>query len=539
MYENITNILNQSLSLTLLKDFKINIFDLNSEFYNDICFHFDSPNGKDATLQDRIKSFYPNITLCDFGCKKKGINMTSLEAECECIFQDLLNKRILQNELIGDNILVKETLKEVMDIISNLNIEILACYKDIFNFKYFKKNIGGFIILGLISIQTICIIYFYAKIKNQLTKFIYSLTETYIMSKRKKDKFKTLSNPLRKKDNKVFKKMKSSHKKESKNNKGIIKELIKGKIKEKMKTEMTSEFKRNSGTKLKSKKNSSRMLNSKERLIKISLLNNNQPKSKEKIFIKKNSNKNKFIYIDYSFINNEIDIHKYLEPTLNWLDYDEVIEEDKRSFCEYLGEKIINNQLIINILFTYEEIRPRSIKITILVLTIDLFLLINGLFYSDSYISEIFNSNEKETFFSFVPRSIDRFLYTTIVGSIIGYILQFSFVEEVKIKKILLKKRENVLTLRYEMSEILKEILKKIKIFIIFNYFIVIFSWYYLSCFNNVYPNTKREWIISSLFIIIIQEILPITVVFFETCIRYISIKCESEKLFKLSLLFP
>ena len=199
----------------------------------------------------------------------------------------------------------------------------------------------------------------------------------------------------------------------------------------------------------------------------------------------------------------------------------------------------MKNQLIINIFFIYEEIRPKSIKITILVLTIDLFFLINGLFYSNSYISEIFNSNEKETFFSFVPRSIDRFVYTTIVGSIIGYILQFSFVEEVKIKKILLKKRENLISLRYEMSEILSEILKKIKIFVIFNYIIVIFSWYYITCFNNIYPNTKREWIISSLFIIIIQEILPIILVFFESCIRFIGIKCESEKLFKLSLLFP
>ena len=253
------------------------------------------------------------------------------------------------------------------------------------------------------------------------------------------------------------------------------------------------------------------MINSKERLIKICLYNKNEPKSKDKNFINKYSNKNifplknKFVYIDYSFINNEIDIHKYLEPTLEWLDYDEVIEEDKRSFCEYLGEKVMKNQLIINIFFIYEEIRPKSIKITILVLTIDLFFLINGLFYSNSYISEIFNSNEKETFFSFVPRSIDRFVYTTIVGSIIGYILQFSFVEEVKIKKILLKKRENLISLRYEMSDILSEILKKIKIFVIFNYIIVIFSWYYISCFNNVYPNTKREWIISSLFIMLIQ----------------------------------
>ena len=547
MYENIANILNQSLSLTLLQDLKINIFDLNNEFYNDICFHFNSPYDKDTTLQDRIKSFYPNVTLCDSGCKQKGINMSSLEAECECIFQDLLSKRILKNELIGDNLLVKETLQEVMEIISNLNIEILACYKDINDFKYFKKNIGGFIILGLIFIQTICIVYFYAKIKNKLIKFIYSLTETYIMSKRKRNKFKILSNPLRKKQSKVLKKMKSYNKKDFKNNKEIIKGKITGRIKGKMKTEIASEYKRNSERKLKNINNSniSKMINSKERLIKICLYNKNEPKPKDKNFINKYSNKNifplknKFVYIDYSFINNEIDIHKYLEPTLEWLDYDEVIEEDKRSFCKYLGEKVMKNQLIINIFFIYEEIRPKSIKITILVLTIDLFFLINGLFYSNSYISEIFNSNEKETFFSFVPRSIDRFVYTTIVGSIIGYILQFSFVEEVKIKKILLKKRENLISLRYEMSEILSEILKKIKIFVIFNYIIVIFSWYYISCFNNVYPNTKREWIISSLFIIIIQEILPIILVFFESCIRFISIKCESEKLFKLSLLFP
>ena len=173
----------------------------------------------------------------------------------------------------------------------------------------------------------------------------------------------------------------------------MIKGKIKGKMKEKIKTEMTSEYKKNSRKKLKLNKNSnsksniSKIINSKERLIKICLLNNNELNSKYKNFTDKSSNKsifplkNKFVYIDYSFINNEINIHKYLEPTLENLDYDDVIEEDKRSFCEYLGEKVMKNQLIINILFIYEEIRPRSIKITILVLTIDLFFLINNLDY--------------------------------------------------------------------------------------------------------------------------------------------------------------
>ena len=532
MYENTLNILNEPLSLILLKDLKINIFDLKSEFYNDICFHFNSPYGKDATLQDRIKTFYPNITLCDSGCKNKGINMTTYEAECECTFQDLLSKSIFQNELLGDNILVKETLKEILEIIYNLNLEILACYKDVYNFNYFKKNIGGFIITGLILIQTICIIYFYTRTKNELVKYIYSLTETYIMSKSKNSKYKKLSNPLKRK--------------EIKYNQWHLK------IKD---NKILSRNKRNLKRKLKSKHNSSisKVKTSKESFInetrKSGLNDNIKLSEKEKTLIHKYKDKNKkynifpsknkLIYVDLTYINNNIDYNKYIEQTFDESDFDEVVEEDKRSFCEYLRDKILDNQLILNIIFINEEIKPRAIKITILILTFDLFFLINGLFYSDSYISEVFNSNEKETFFNIISRSTDRFIHTTFVGSIIGYIIQFSFIEDLKIKKIFLKQRVNMLSLRYEMSEILKEILKKIKILVIINYFIVVFSWYYIYCFNNVYPNIKREWICSSIFIIIIQELLPIILGFFESCIRFISIKFDSEKLFKLSLLFP
>ena len=91
MYENILSLLNDPLALQLLEGQKIDIFDLNGSFYNDICFHFKSPNGKDATLQDRIKTFYPNVTLCGNGCKNKGLNITSMKIECDCHFQDLLS----------------------------------------------------------------------------------------------------------------------------------------------------------------------------------------------------------------------------------------------------------------------------------------------------------------------------------------------------------------------------------------------------------------------------------------------------------------
>ena len=237
---------------------------------------------------------------------------------------------------------------------------------------------------------------------------------------------------------------------------------------------------------------------------------------------------------NYSLINSDIDIKKYLEPISEFNDYDEVIEEDNRTFCEYYKERIADNQMIISTFFVSEDIKPKSIKIAIFILTIDLYILLNGLFYSDSYISRVFNSTEKETFFSFIPRSIDRFIYSTMAGNIIEYIIKFLIVEEITIHKLLFKKRDTKRSLKYDMSGLLKSILNKIKVLIIISYIIIIFSWYYISCFNNAYPNIKIEWIISSIFIIIFIQILPFIFCFFETCLRFLSIKIKSEKLFKL-----
>ena len=116
-----------------------------------------------------------------------------------------------------------------MDILSNLNIEVLEYYKDIFDFYYFKKNIGGFIILTLISFQIICIVYYYLYTKNKMIRYIYLLTEKYISeqkitkinsktkiinNKNKKNiKIKSLKNPTIKSNKKEDKKNMKNHKK--------------------------------------------------------------------------------------------------------------------------------------------------------------------------------------------------------------------------------------------------------------------------------------------------------------------------------------
>ena len=550
MYENLLSILSDPLAIKLLEEQKINIFDLNNEFYTDICFHFDSPNGKDSTLQDRIKTFYPNITLCDSGCKIKEINLTTMRAECECTFQDLLNKNIFDNDLFRDNVLIKESLEEITEMLYNLNIKILVCYKDVFDYKYFKKNIGGFITIGIFILYSIFIIY-YMSTKNNLLKYIYTLTKKFI-AYNSHNSYKKIQNspcfPIKKKKFSILNKDKIISKDKKYN--------IKIKNKEARRVLNTIIFNEKNDNKNKGNNKINRKINFKQ--INILNLNFNNIKNNKKYKVnstfKSSSKLSKFIKNGTIFKNknniiskksnsnsilldNGIDIKKFIEPSFDGMDYDDIVEIDKRTFFQYFCEKIKEDQMIINTFFILDFIKPKSIKIAIFIMDINFYFLVNGLFYSDSYISELFNSSEEENLFSFVPRLVNRFVYSTIIIKIIGYIINFFFIEEIKIKNILLTNTNDLLNLKYEMTEILRSIIKRIRILIIINYIILIFSWYFLSCFSNVYPHIIREWILSSLLIFIIMQTIPLILALIGTCIRFISIRFESEKLFKLSLL--
>ena len=518
IYENLMSLLNNKLSIQLLEGQKINIFNLTDPFYTDKCFNFDSPNGKDATLQDRIKTFYPNVTLCDPGCKNKGINLTTMKAECECKFQDLLSKNIYENNLFWDNVLIKESLDNIVEIFVNLNLDILICYKDVFDFNYFKKNVGGFIIIGILLLYTIFIVYYIVN-KNKLYKIFSLLIELYIKYIEKDNDDKNIPSPPLRKNNNTEK------------NENIIGET---KINENIEDIENNNFNHFNIINI----NFNTIKKNRENIINISKSSSTQDKLMKEEHIINHRYTNKTLnYYESDLIKYKINIKKLVDNSFEEMDYDDIVEFDKRTFCQYFCEKMQEDQMIINTFFISHYTKPKAIKIAIFIFNIDMYFLINGMFYNDSYISEVFNSTAEETFFSFIPRIFKRFVYSTIILKIIEFIIKFFFVEEIKIKKILLANKNDLLKLRLEMNNILRIIIKRIRIFIIINYIIILFSWYYLSCLNNVYPHINREWILSSILFFVIIQIIHLFLTFIEACIRFISIKCESEKFFKITLL--
>ena len=265
----------------------------------------------------------------------------------------------------------------------------------------------------------------------------------------------------------------------------------------------------------------------------------------DELISKNNEPTNKYLISSKKIINflnkdskNNINkkIKEYLSTEPEDMDFDDSIKKDKRNFVEYFSDKLKTNQIILNTFFLVEPMKPRTIKIILFIVDIDLYLFINALFINEEYISLVFNT-EEETFFSFFPRSIDRFLYTTLVGVILNYIIDFFFIEEKKIKGIFKREKDSEIILKYEISELIKETKKRYLYFNIFSFVILFMTLYYIFCFNNVYPHMKNEWIKSSIIIIIIMQILSIFICFLESVIRFISFKCKSERIYKISLL--
>ena len=117
-------------------------------------------------------------------------------------------------------------------------------------------------------------------------------------------------------------------------------------------------------------------------------------------------------------------------------------------------------------------------------------------------------------------------------------VLYFFFLNEDKIKGIFKREKDNKIILKRSIALLIKEIQKRYISFIIMTFVIFLFSLYYILCFNYVYPKTQIEWIKSSILIIIVLQIISILKCLFETIFRFLSFKCESEKLYKVSKIF-
>ena len=471
----------------------INVLDINDKFFIDVCLDYISPNKRDIPLKLRIKIFFPNISLCDDGCVWKSFDFEKMESVCECVFNDLIHNNFINNTLKFVN-----SLNNIYEMISESNIDVLICINNIIIFKNFIKNYGSFFYLFLMLIHIIFhIIYCLFGIKK-IKKYIYSITTQYINS-----------NYL--KTNKKIEKILISHKSTF---------IKKKKVKKKKKINFSSSIYNISSDKLD------------KTIIKLekdNKLNN--------INISKKTNFNEIIKYNNSNMK-EINFEEYLSIEYDDMDFDDILEKDKRTFLNYLLNTIKEKNFFINSFFINDNIKPKSIKIIIFVLSINFYFILNALYYTESYIIGLYYISLDEPFFGFVGRTFNRIIFTTFISFIINELIDCFVTEEKKIKGIFLRGlKKNELEIKNEIFLLIKKIKRKYCALIVLSYIIISCSWIYISCFVDVYYNTGFEWAKSGCFYFILMHIFSIINRFLETSFRFMAIYCKSEKMFKFSKL--
>ena len=229
------------------------------------------------------------------------------------------------------------------------------------------------------------------------------------------------------------------------------------------------------------------------------------------------------------------DMKDYLSLSPDELDFYSVLKKDKRTFCEFLINIIVKKQIIVKTFFIVEETIPLNLKIILFTLYLDLHFLVISFILSAEDISMPFHLNLKEYIIYQINKFPGKIIISITITSFLNFLMKSFFVNKNSIKSVIKREKNDLNQLKIEMNEFLKNIKIRYILFIVLDLIIILISWYCISAFNIMYPNTKIIWLILVLITILIEQIVPVIFALLEACLRFIAIKLKINAIFELS----
>ena len=486
------------------------IYDKNSDFYNDVCTPA-SIGKSDIVLKDRRKDIYPNnVTLCEDGCIYNGINVEEERIICSCN----LNGNKNNTDEAEDDFLKEDDGNFLTYFLDNINYKIFKCYSLIASFKNLKKNYAFYTISGVYAVILILnLIFRFYSFKN----FGASMLEKIPSAKKNQNEENILPKERRKTSALNLMKNEPNKRKKTMDNRSELKKKTKKK-KRKIKNHNSCN------------------------LVKINLYNNiNNINEINKNFIKtgndcllennleidKKKSSRKTINENSNDMNNETNNEKFDKKDINELAYNQAIIYDKRNIFQIFGSLIIVKLELINIFCGNEKFKIILICEYILSLLLNFFF--NTLLYSDDVISDNYHNNGELDFFVSLVLS----LLSNIITSIILYYIKFSKGIDERIELILELKSKN----DYIRNLIIynKYLRLKFICFFIGEIFIVSGSFYYIVIFCIVYNSSKVNIIINYLISLVESLITALLISIIILITRKIGLCYKNKYLYNTS----
>ena len=167
---------------------------------------------------------------------------------------------------------------------------------------------------------------------------------------------------------------------------------------------------------------------------------------------------------------------------LNLVDYQKALMLEKRTFFKMYISLLRSKHVILFTFFNDNNYNVYNIKVNYFFFTLASYLSINVLFFNDLSIHNIYENEGKYDFLYQLPQII----YSTIISSIVNVIIRHLSLSE---KEILLVKNNEKIK---NTKQAKKCIILKFHLFFILTFVLLIFFWFYLSCFCAVYKNSQK-----------------------------------------------
>ncbi len=458
----------------------IDIYNKDEEVFNDKCSSL-SLNGKDLSMEARQKDIYKDVSeFCNENCIPH-VNTNTYEIECDCPTVKNENEK-KDDDNINSFLEENEYISMISNIFSSTNIHLFKCFKKFknLNIKDILSN-KGFIICGGITISQFILssIFLFTQINN-----IFSLI------------FKNLNvaSPIKIKNSKIT----------NNSNDEFIENTI---------------IKQNSLNIYKDKKYKDENYDgsSSKRMIEF---------EKKKISKLKMNRKNK---------DNENSKEEFTNDELNELtNFEDVLDLDKRGFFSYYISIFVEKQIFFSTIFKKSLFYPLSFRLLIFFFTIQCFLFLNALFFTQEYLNKRYRA-KKLDFVYIIKNEITKSLYASIIVLLIGKIVNIFTTITIDYLKI----TKNINDKKYliRLKNIIFEIKKKFYIIIVIMIIFSFIFWYFLFIFCDIYKNNQMSWILSTFISFIVNILIPFCICIIITILRFISLKIKSDIIFEISLM--
>ena len=248
---------------------------------------------------------------------------------------------------------------------------------------------------------------------------------------------------------------------------------------------------------------------------------------------------------------NNLEKHEIIKSNhiLNIYDYDEAIIYDNRSFIRILFIFLISKDNLLNIIFFNPPLELKPLRICIFIFKYSCDLALNALFYLSKNISDKYHYTGANRLLFSLINNITKSLTSTIISFILLYFFQ-SLTQSSNNIVNLFRKQEDLLKkdkkykveedTKIKIEEDIKKILKclevKIICFIIFEFIFLLFFFYYVTAFCQVYKSTQTSWLLDTLTSYLISFLISLVLSLVLSLLYKISLYNKIKILYKISM---